>query len=125
LSIFVLQLYLRLARRWKNENDARVITIQREQYRATVHIFIGARHNPDKITFVPLTSTRKYNTNYHGLSGLSPFESVSSLVFVTISSRCSLAIASALTPITFGLLLYTAYTFAIREGLLSGSQNLL
>jgi hypothetical protein len=49
----------------------------------------------------------------------SPFKSVSSLVFTTVLSRSSLAKASALSPITFGLLLYSAYTFAIREGLYS------
>jgi hypothetical protein len=26
----------------------------------------------DRITFMPLTFTRDYNTNYHGLSGLFP-----------------------------------------------------
>jgi hypothetical protein len=38
---FLLYLYLRLDRRWKSESDARMITIQREQYGVTVHIFIG------------------------------------------------------------------------------------
>jgi hypothetical protein len=49
---------------------------------------------------------------------------VSSLVFVTILSRSSLAIASVLTPITLGLLLHAAYTFAIREGLYLGAETL-
>jgi hypothetical protein len=92
----------------------REITIQREQYGATVNLFIGTGHSPDKITFVSLIFTRDYNTNYHGLNSLfPPFKSLSSLVFVTTSSRSSLAIASTLAPITFGLLLYSAYTFAI------------
>jgi hypothetical protein len=30
----------------------REITIQREQYGATVHLFIGARRGPGKITFM-------------------------------------------------------------------------
>jgi hypothetical protein len=47
------------------------------------------------------------------------------LVFVTIPSRSFLVIASALTPVTFGLFLYTAYSFAIREGPSSGSRSLL
>jgi hypothetical protein len=28
---------------------------QREQYESTVHLFIGAGHNPYKITFMPFT----------------------------------------------------------------------
>jgi hypothetical protein len=39
--IFVLHLYLRLVRRWKSGSDASVITIQREQYGVTFHLFIG------------------------------------------------------------------------------------
>jgi hypothetical protein len=39
--LFILHLYLRLDRRWKSGSDARVITIQREQYGVTVHLFIG------------------------------------------------------------------------------------
>jgi hypothetical protein len=31
--------------------DVRVNTIQREQYGATVHLFIGTGHSPGKITF--------------------------------------------------------------------------
>jgi hypothetical protein len=52
--------------------DARVITIQREQYGATFHLFIGTGHNPEKITFMPLAFTHDHSTNYHGLSGLFP-----------------------------------------------------
>jgi hypothetical protein len=48
----------------------REITIQREQYDATVHLFIDTGHSPDKITFASLVFTRDYNSNYHGLSGL-------------------------------------------------------
>jgi hypothetical protein len=33
--------------------DARVITIQREQYNATVHLFIGTGHRLSKSTFMP------------------------------------------------------------------------
>jgi hypothetical protein len=50
----------------------REITIQREQYGATVNLFIGTGHSPDKITFVSLIFTRDYNTNYHGLNSLFP-----------------------------------------------------
>jgi hypothetical protein len=44
-----------LDRRWKCEDDARVITVQREQYDVTVHLFIGTRRSPDKVTFMSLT----------------------------------------------------------------------
>jgi hypothetical protein len=55
--IFILHLYLRLDRGWKSESDARVITIQREQYGITVHLFIGIGRSLDKITFMSLTFT--------------------------------------------------------------------
>jgi hypothetical protein len=45
----------------EEQNDAKAITIQREQYGATVHLFIGTRRNPDKITFMPLTFTLNHN----------------------------------------------------------------
>jgi hypothetical protein len=51
LTVLILHWYLRLARRWRHE---RVITIQREQYGVTVHLFIGTRCSPDKITFMTL-----------------------------------------------------------------------
>jgi hypothetical protein len=31
-----------------------VITIQREQYEGTIHLFIGTGHSPGKITSMPL-----------------------------------------------------------------------
>jgi hypothetical protein len=43
--------------------DAGVITIQREQYGATVHLFIGTGHNPSKSTFASLTFTYDHNIN--------------------------------------------------------------
>jgi hypothetical protein len=49
-----------------------VITFQCEQYGAIVYLFIGTGHSPDKITFMSLTFTRNYNTNYHRLSSLFP-----------------------------------------------------
>ena len=44
--------------------DARVITIQREQYGDTVHLFIGTRRSSDKSTFMPLTFIYKHNANH-------------------------------------------------------------
>jgi hypothetical protein len=44
--------------------DMRVITIQRERYDATVHLFIGTRRSPVKSTFMPLTFTYDHNINH-------------------------------------------------------------
>jgi hypothetical protein len=61
--MFILHLYLRFDRRWKYKSDARMITSQREQYRGTVHLFIGMGHSPDKIISVSLATNYNYNTN--------------------------------------------------------------
>jgi hypothetical protein len=45
-------------------NDVRAITIQREQYRSTVHLFIGTGHRPDKNTFVTLTYIHNPDTKH-------------------------------------------------------------
>jgi hypothetical protein len=42
----------------------RVNTSQREQYRVTVHLFIGAGRSPVKITFMSLITNYKCDTNY-------------------------------------------------------------
>jgi hypothetical protein len=41
-----------------------VITIQREQYGATVHLFIGTGRNPSKSTFMSPIFTYDHNTSY-------------------------------------------------------------
>jgi hypothetical protein len=46
---------------WK---DARAITIQREQYGAIVHLFIGTGRNPSKSAFVSSTFYHNYNINH-------------------------------------------------------------
>ena len=101
--IFILLCYLRLVRRWKCESGARVITIQHEQYDVTVHLFIGMGRSPDKITFMPLTSTLNHNANYQGLSSLFPLRSVSSFIFAIIQDEAPLAIASVSIHVAFGL----------------------
>jgi hypothetical protein len=45
-------------------NDARAITMQREQYGVTVHLFIGTGRSPDKITFMSLTFTVNHKASY-------------------------------------------------------------
>jgi hypothetical protein len=63
--------------------------MQREQYGATVHLFIGTGCSPDKITSMSLTFSFNHKANYQGLSSLFPFRSVPSSTFVIILSRSS------------------------------------
>jgi hypothetical protein len=46
----------------------RAITIQREQYGATVHLFIGTGRSPGKNTFMTLTSVNNCNKKSLGTS---------------------------------------------------------
>jgi hypothetical protein len=85
--IFILHLYLRLDKRWKSKSDARVITIQREQYGVIVHLFIGIGRSLDKITFMSLTFTVYHKASYRGLSSLFSFRSVSYFTIVIVLSR--------------------------------------
>jgi hypothetical protein len=75
-----LHLYLWLDRRRKSKCDMRVNTSHREQYKVTVHLFIGTGRSPVKITFMPLINNYEHDTNYHGLVGLFLFKSVQPFV---------------------------------------------
>jgi hypothetical protein len=44
--------------------DAKVITIQREQYGSTVHLFIGTGRSPGKNTIMTLTFVHNCNMNH-------------------------------------------------------------
>jgi hypothetical protein len=70
--IFIIQLYLRFIRRQECKDDEREITIQHEQYGGSVHLFIGAGHSPDIITFMSLTFTCNHNASDQGLNSLFP-----------------------------------------------------
>jgi hypothetical protein len=72
-----LHLYLRLDRRQKSKCEVRVNTSQREQYGATVHLFIGTGRSLCKITYVPLTFIIDLGIIYQGLDSCFPFKSVS------------------------------------------------
>jgi hypothetical protein len=50
--------------------DTGAITMQREQYRGTVHLFIGTGRSPDEITSMSLITNYDHNTNYQGLYSL-------------------------------------------------------
>ena len=69
-------MYLRLDRRYESKTDVRVNTNLREQYRGTVHLFIGTGCNLVKITFMPLIANYDHDTNHHGLNSLFLFNSV-------------------------------------------------
>jgi hypothetical protein len=47
-----------------NASDTREITIQHEQYRGTVHLFIGTGRSPEKITSMSLITNYNHNANY-------------------------------------------------------------
>jgi hypothetical protein len=61
---------------------------QREQYRGTVHLFIGTGHSPYKITFMPFTFDNNSMIIYRGLNSLFIFKSVSFFV-ITPKLSCS------------------------------------
>ena len=50
---------------------------QREQYRSTVHLFIGTGRSPCKITPMPFTFASNSIVIHRGLNSLFPFKSVS------------------------------------------------
>jgi hypothetical protein len=66
-----------------------VITIQREQYGVTAHLFIGTGRSLDEITFMSLTFTVDHKTNCRGLSSLFPLKSVPPFTIVNVLSRSS------------------------------------
>jgi hypothetical protein len=80
MNNIALHLYLRLDRRRKSKCDMRVNTSQHEQYRITVHLFIGTGRSPVEITFMPLINNYKHYTNNHGLICLFLFKSVQPFV---------------------------------------------
>jgi hypothetical protein len=101
--VVILHWYLQLARRWGCESDVGAITIQREQYGVTVHLFIGTGHNLDKITFMPLTSILNHNADYQGLSSLSPLGRFRPSSSLSYQAEAPLAIALASIHVAFGL----------------------
>jgi hypothetical protein len=58
-----------------------VITIMREQYGSTVHLFIGTWRSLCEITFMPFTIDYNHDTNYREFIGHFIFKSVHSFVF--------------------------------------------
>jgi hypothetical protein len=87
-----------------------VITIPRDQYGGTVHLFIGMGQSPDQITSMSLTTNYTYSTDHQVLHSLFPFKSVSSFVFSTSPCRSSF-------NRSFGLYLHVtpAYVLSYRR----------
>ena len=71
-----LHLYLRLDRRQKTKCDTRANTSQREQYRGTVHLFIGTGRSLCEITFMPFMFTIDLRTTCRGLNSLFLLKSI-------------------------------------------------
>jgi hypothetical protein len=71
-----LHLYLRLDRRQRYKRDARASTSQHEQYRGTVHLFIGTGRSLCEITFMPFMFTIDLRTICWGLDSLFLLKSV-------------------------------------------------
>ena len=116
-----LYLYLRLDRRRKCKCDVRVNTSQREQYSVTVHLFIGTRRSPDKITFMSMTFTLNHNASYQVLSSLFPLRSVSFLIFVIILSRSSISHSFDIHP--YHLRVVSSYRACLYHERKPSSQN--
>jgi hypothetical protein len=82
----------------EEQSDAKAITIQREQYGATVHLFIGMGHSSNKITSMPLTITLNHNASYQGRISLFPLRSVSSFILAIIQSQSSFSHSFGVHP---------------------------
>jgi hypothetical protein len=64
----------------KYKRDVSVITGSREQYRDTVHLFIGTGCNLHKITFMSFTINYNNDTKHHGSLSQFIFKSVRSFI---------------------------------------------
>jgi hypothetical protein len=91
-----------------NVGDVGVMTMQREQYRGIVHLFIGTRRSPDEIT-----SNYDHNIDYLGLYNLFLFKSVSCFTFNIIPSRSPFNRSFGFVRIIFGLYLHVAPAFIL------------
>jgi hypothetical protein len=68
-------------------DDARTITIQCEQYRGIIHLFIGTGRRPSKNTFMTLTYSHNRDIKHQILANLFFFGSASCLTFIVSLSR--------------------------------------
>jgi hypothetical protein len=61
------------------------VTRFREQYRGTVHLFIGTGRSLCKITFMPLTNDYNNDTKHHGSLSHFIFKSVHPFVLRSVT----------------------------------------
>jgi hypothetical protein len=61
----------------KGTSTQKQMPSQREQYGSIVHLFIGTRRSPCKITPMPFTFANNSIVIHRGLNSLFPFKSVS------------------------------------------------
>jgi hypothetical protein len=108
-----LYLYLRLDRRQKSKRDAQMNTSQREQYRGTVHLFIGTGRNLCKITFMPFMFTIDLRTIQRGLNSLFPLSQFLFLPLSRSSLACSFGVAS--TFVSTMLFILCTILFRVRR----------
>jgi hypothetical protein len=83
--------------------DARAITIQREQYGDSIHLFIGMGRSPSKNTFMTLTYSHNHDIKHQGLASIFLFGSTSCLTFVAALSRSRRSSAAASAFVVIGL----------------------
>jgi hypothetical protein len=85
---------------------------QREQYRSTVHLFIGTRRSPCKITPMPFTFANDSIVIHQGLNSLFPFKSFPFL----LSCRSSPAHSFGSAPtFVFFVLLHTVVLIRVQK----------
>jgi hypothetical protein len=84
-------------------DDAREITIEREQYEGIVYLFIDTGRNPSKNTFMTLTYSHNRDIKHQGLVSIFLFGSASCLTFVVALSRSRCPLATTSTFIVIGL----------------------
>jgi hypothetical protein len=85
-----------------------VITIQREQYDVTVHLFIGTGRGPGKITSMSLTFIYYHNIEYQGLNSLCPF-----LVIIILDLRHHIKTDALWLQLRRPFLLPSSYMFTL------------
>jgi hypothetical protein len=81
-----------------HKRDAQASTNQREQYRGTVHLFIGTGRSLCKFTFMPFMFTIDIRTIYRGLNSLFLFKSVPFLLLSRSFLAHSFGAGSAFVP---------------------------
>jgi hypothetical protein len=76
ITYYKCTLALKEDKEYKHDAKAKIPS-QREQYGSTIHLFIGTRRSPCKITSRPFTFVNNPIVIHRGLDGPFPFKSVS------------------------------------------------